>query len=133
MGAASEEALEGRKRLLSTQDEPLQRAVFEGLIDLGFDVQDMDLVWEERQHREDYRITDPDVPGWLVIGDATGVATGAKGSKIATVIGYVTKYAIEEKPDSPPSVWVLVNHLIDRDPDTRGDIYRADDLNVLVT
>lgn len=130
---ASEAANLGRRRLLWAQDEPLQQAVLEALRDIGFIVEDMDLVWKEREPREDYRITAPDAPDWIVLGDATGVTTGAKGSKIGKVLGYVTKYVLDENPISAPGVWILINQLIGRDPETRGELYRSDDLEVLTS
>jgi len=137
LGAAkqdiSDKATLGRKRLLWAQDTALQAAVLEALCDIGFIVEDMDPTWKEREFREDYRVRDPDEEDWMVIADATGVTTGAKGSKIAAVIGYVNKFVIEERPKSIPQIWLLINHLIERDPDSRGDLYRADDIAVLTS
>lgn len=119
------------KALLSGQDDDLQQAALSALQSLGFAVEDMDLVWDPRERREDFRITDPDEPGWVAIADVTGVAKGAPGSKIATVLGYILKYTIEEKPARSPSLWVIVNQLFHRDPLTRGDLYRADDIRTI--
>jgi hypothetical protein len=129
----SDQASLGRKRLLWAQDSALQEAVLEALSDIGFEVEDMDPKWADREFREDYRVRDPDDEDWMVIADATGVTTGAKGSKIASVIGYVTKYVIEESPKTAPGIWILVNHLIERDPDSRGELYRGDDIGVLIS
>ncbi|MHA6693896.1 hypothetical protein [Homoserinimonas sp. A520] len=128
---ATARATAGPKSLLTSKDEPLQNAAFEALVQLGFDVEDMDESWPERERREDFRVRDPDAPEWLVLADATGVAKGAPGSKIATVAGYVTKYVLEERPQAAPGIWIIVNRLPHRDPMTRGDVYREDDLAVL--
>jgi hypothetical protein len=130
---ANTSALLGPKALLTAQDQQLQDAVLVALTQLGFEVEDMDHTWSDRERREDFRISDADAPGWLVIADATGVAKGAPGSKIATVLGYLTKYVLEVKPSELPGIWIIVNRLFHRDPMTRGDIYRADDLAVLTS
>jgi len=121
----------GRRRLLTAQSEDLQVAVRDALIDLGFDVEDMDPKWAERERREDFRIKDPDDLEWLVIGDSTGVAKGAKASKFTTLAVYVTKFMLEERPETAPGQWLLVNRFFDRDPNSRGDVLRDDDLMVV--
>ncbi|MFF2389388.1 hypothetical protein [Agromyces sp. NPDC058104] len=130
---ATARAVTGPKSLLTSQDEPLQNAVYEALVHVGFAVDDMDQMWPDRERREDFRISDPDSPDWLVLADATGVAKGAPGSKITTVSGYVTKYVLDEKPEKAPGIWIIVNRLFHRDPKTRGAIYRDDDLAVLTS
>jgi hypothetical protein len=128
---ANTRATSGPKSLLTAQGDILQAAVQEALEHLGFIVMDMDQIWADRERREDFRIKDPDDPDWLVLADATGVVKGAPGSKISTLLGYVNKFLVEERPESPPGIWVLVNRLIQRDPATRGDLYREDELAVL--
>ncbi|MGC5172088.1 hypothetical protein ACLQ2Q_15705 [Microbacterium sp. DT81.1] len=88
-------------------------------------------MWDPREWEEDFRITDPDDPDWLAVADVTGVAKGAPGSEIATVLGYMMKYVREETPANTPSLWVIVNQLFHRDPLTRGDLYRPDDLETI--
>lgn len=125
---ARAKATGGVRQLLRGQDDALQEAVGVALTELGFNVRDMDLEWNEKERREDFRITDDQAPGWLVLGDATGVRGNAKGSKIATLRGYVTKYVFEEKPDKLPGMWFLLNREIDRDPNTRSTILRSDEV-----
>lgn len=120
----------GRRALLTAQDDLFQNAAFEALCALGFEVEDMDTIWPDRERREDFRIRDADQADWMVIGDATGVAKGAKGAKLQALAGYVTKYVLSDKPDSEPGQWLIVNRLIERDPETRGDVFRKDELEV---
>jgi hypothetical protein len=123
-----EGAKKGRRALLTGQDDVLQDAVLEALVELGFDVDDMDKKWAPRERREDFRIRDSDDPTWVAIADATGVTKGAKASKLQTIGGYVTKFVLEERPESVPAQWLVVNRLIDRDPSTRGDVFRGDEI-----
>ncbi|WP_307082883.1 hypothetical protein [Arthrobacter agilis] len=125
---AREEAAAGSRQLLRGQDDALQDAVRDALEDLGFGVRDMDLEWEDKERREDFRITDPDDPQWLVLGDATGVSGNAKGGKLTVLQGYVTKYVFEEKPDIIPGMWYLLNREIDKDPNVRSTILRTDEI-----
>ncbi|TSD12598.1 hypothetical protein [Curtobacterium sp. KBS0715] len=126
-----EAARSGRRALLTAQDDAFQTAALEALTALGFDVEDMDEVWPDRERREDFRIRDADDPSWIVIGDATGVAKGAKASKLQTLGGYATKFVLLEHPPAAPGQWLIVNRLIDRDPDVRGDVFREDELKAL--
>ena len=119
--------------LLCGQDFELQVSVQHGLERLGYRVRDMDAAFPSREPREDYRITDPDDDNWLAIGDATGVAKGAKGAKIQALAGYVQKYLIEDKPDVMPYQWLLVNRKIGYDPETRGEIYRKDEVDAFAS
>lgn len=132
MVALREASATSERLLISGQDSPLQDQVRDSLIELGFDVEDMDLVWEPKEPREDYRIRDVAAPGWMVIGDATGTTKGVKGTKLMTVERYVTKF-VQENPGEPiPNFWVIANHFADRDPATRpADLIRKDELGVV--
>ncbi|MGO4651129.1 hypothetical protein AB4068_05505 [Arthrobacter sp. 2RAF22] len=126
---AQEKASAGSRKLLRGQDDALQDAVRDALEELGFGVRDMDLEWDDKERREDFRITDPDDPQWLVLGDATGVTGNAKGGKMAVLQGYVTKYIFEERPSSIPGMWYLLNREIEKDPNIRSTILRADEID----
>ena len=91
-------------------------------------MRDMDLEWDDKERREDFRITDPDDPRWLVLGDATGVRGNAKGGKMAVLQGYVTKYVFDETPSNIPGMWYLLNREIEKDPNIRSTILRADEI-----
>ena len=115
------------KQLLTGTGTPLQDVVRDVLRDFGYTVREMDKEFPEREPREDFRITEPDYPSWLVIADATGVAKGAKGAKLQTLSNYVIQYLAEEGNAVVPKQWLLINRLIDRDPLQRGsEIFRAD-------
>lgn len=128
LSLAREAATAGSRQLLRGQDDALQNAVRDALEELGFGVRDMDLEWDDKERREDFRITDPDDPHWLVLGDATGVKGNAKGGKMAVLQGYVTKYVFDEKPDSIPGMWYLLNREIEKDPTVRSTILRTDEI-----
>jgi hypothetical protein len=130
LASLRESARVGRRALLTAQDDPFQDAALKALLALGFDVEDMDKTWPDRERREDFRIRDVEDSSWMVIGDATGVAKGAKGAKLQAIGGYVTKYVVSEKADSAPGQWLIVNRLLDRDPETRGNVFREDELEV---
>lgn len=120
----------GLRRLLTSKDEDLQDAVLAGLVSLGFEVRDMDLEWEERDRREDYRLADPDDSGWLALADATGSAKGARLAKLSSLQAHMTRYLIEERPEAPPALWLIINHLFHRDPKTRGPLFAEGNLSV---
>ncbi len=122
----------GERVLLSGQGFPLQAQVLSALSELGFEVEDMDKVWEPKEPREDYRIRDAAAPDWMVIGDATGTAKGVKGAKLMTVERYVTKY-IKDEPEMPvPGFWLIANHFADREPGARpADLIRGDELGLV--
>ncbi|WP_157662914.1 hypothetical protein [Prescottella equi] len=126
--AVASDAIGNERLLLTGQDFPLQESVLRALRFLGYDVQDMDGVFPDREPREDYRIRDPDAPDWIAIGDATGVAKGAKTAKIGALGGFSLKYVLDEGATSPPRQWLLVNRKIHQDPNTRGEVYRDDDV-----
>lgn len=128
MEDARNRASAGSRQLLRGQDDLLQDAVRDALTKLGFAVRDMDLEWADRERREDFRITDPNDPEWMVLGDATGVTGNAKGGKIVVLQGYVTKYLHEESPKKIPGMWYLLNREIEKDPAVRSTILRADEI-----
>lgn len=120
------------RRLLTAQDDELQDEVLVALRTLGFQVEDMDLIWEPRSRREDYRIRDDDAPGWIALGDATGTTRGAKAGKLIALQTHLTKFLMEEeRPSSPPVLWLVINHLIQRDPNSRGPLFTDGDVAVL--
>lgn len=114
--------------LLTAQGDDLQVAVFRALEEIGFAVEDMDAVWDPRERREDYRIRDASATDWMVIADATGTNGGTPGAKLQTLSTYVNKFLLEEKPDSIPGQWLISNQFLGRDPSSRADVLRGDDL-----
>lgn len=118
--------------LVGGQNLELQEQVLIALRELGFDVEDMDPTWPEKEPREDYRIRDSAAPGWMVIGDATGTTKGVKGAKLMTVERYVTKYLQDNPGAAIPKYWVIANQFAERDPSARpADLIRNDELAVV--
>lgn len=121
----------GLKVLLTGSGTELQNAVRDVLSDFGYDVEDMDSSgqFDEREQREDYRIREPGIVAWLAIGDATGVAKGAKASKLLALARYAAHFVREEEPGFVPRQWLLVNRELDKEPTQRSEhIYRDDEL-----
>ncbi|HEX8095072.1 hypothetical protein [Jatrophihabitans sp.] len=124
--AALEEVLSGARAdsdayergLLTATGTPLEVAVLGALAELGFVVRNMDDVWAADARREDFRITDPDEPGWLAIGEAKGFIKGVSESGLMNLMKYTTMYASEEK-QAPQRQWYLANYFLREDPATR--------------
>lgn len=106
------------RALLTATGAPLEVAVSGALAELGFVVRNMDDVWAAGARREDFRITDPDEPGWLAIGEAKGFSKGVSESGLMNLMKYATMYASEEK-QAPQRQWYLANHFLREDPATR--------------
>lgn len=121
----------GRRRLVTAKDFELQDEVLSTLGRLGFDVEDMDPKWKEREHREDFRIKDPAQSDWFVLADATGSAKGAKMGKLMALQKHATKFVIEESRSAPPELWLFINHLLHRDPVTRGPLFTDSDAEAI--
>lgn len=123
----------GERQLLIGQGDPLQAEVLRALLELGFEVEDMDEVWDARERREDYRIRDSDDPAWLVIADATGTTKGVKGAKLMAVQRFVTKWVAENPGHPIPGYWVIANHFAEQDPASRRpDLIRSDELSAAI-
>ncbi|MFJ4998126.1 hypothetical protein ACIP5T_08235 [Microbacterium sp. NPDC088619] len=132
LGKLRDETARAERILLGGQDFELQEQVLKVLEELGFDVEDMDPTWHEKEPREDYRIRDVSDPTWMVIGDATGTTKGVRGTKLMTVERYVTKYVQEHPGDAIPKYWVIANHFARRAPSERPtDLLRKDELSVV--
>jgi hypothetical protein len=106
------------RALLTGTGTALEAAVSRALSDLGFVVQNMDETWPDDARREDFRITDPDEPGWLALGEAKGFTKGVAESGIVNLMKYATMYASEEQRP-PTRQWYLANHFLREDPTTR--------------
>lgn len=106
------------RALLTGTGGALELAVSRALTELGFEVRNMDEVWPEGARREDFRISDPDVPGWLALGEAKGFSKGVAESGLMNLMKYAALYASEEQR-TPERQWYLVNHFLREDPATR--------------
>lgn len=106
------------RALVTATGTPLEVAVSRALTELGFVVQNMDDVWPMDARREDFRITDPDEPGWLAIGEAKGFSKGVSEAGLMNLMKYTTMYANEEQ-QTPRRQWYLANQFLREDPTTR--------------
>ncbi|WP_146077931.1 hypothetical protein [Pseudoclavibacter sp. AY1F1] len=118
----------GERRLISAQGSDLEDAVSDALLALGFTVRNMDETWPVDARREDFRVTRAEESDWLAIVEVTGTTRGVKDEKINSLRDHAEDYMAEEKPDTPPSKWLVVNREIKRDPNTRGSFVREDRL-----
>lgn len=80
-------------------------AVHALLTELGLNVRDMGLEWPGDERLEDYRITDPDRTDWLALGEATGMANGAKFATFNTLPLHATKDMVLERAERSPAPW----------------------------
>ncbi len=123
---------ENERLLIAGQNLDLQAQVRDALVELGFGVEDMDLQWDPREPREDFRIRDSADATWMVIGDATGTTKGVKGVKLMTTERFVTKYVADNPGQPIPNFWLIANHFAERDPDSRpADLVRGDELGLV--
>jgi len=115
-------AADSRERaLLTTKGDDLKNVVAIALGDLGFDVQDMDAVWEEGNKREDLRVTDPSEPGWIALVEVRGYKRGAALNDLLRLGRFRKLYVMDANRDADAS-WYIANQFIGADPLTREPI-----------
>jgi hypothetical protein len=125
--AAAQSAADSYERaLLTTQGPEFESAVSRALRDLGFVVADMDEVWPDGARREDYRITDPDQPEWIAIGEAKGFTKGVSESGFQSLARSV-EFFIVETGTRPSARWYIANFRLREDPATRPRILHGRD------
>lgn len=112
------------RALLTEQGTPLETAVAKALRALGFDVRDMDAEAEPGKFKEDYRITDPDVPGWIALGEAKGFTKGVSETGLQS-LGRWTEFYVKETREFPSARWYIANHMLRHDPTTRPEPLRG--------
>jgi len=125
MEAASQElesvrtaAASYEKTLLTGTGTELESAIARALRELGFDVQDMDPLWPPDAKREDFRVTDPDSPGWLALAEAKGFTKGVAEVGL-TSLGRWVEFFIQETGVMPSARWYIANHHLREDPSNR--------------
>ncbi|MGI5503146.1 hypothetical protein [Lentzea sp. CA-135723] len=123
LSEASAKADRYERALVATQDDLFQSAVYQGLVDLGFRVRDMDLEWPSDARKEDYRISDDDDEGWICIGEAKGFGKGVSEVGLASLNRWVEFYLAETGGTRPSARWYIANHQINRDPLRRQKIF----------
>lgn len=106
------------RALVTATGTPLEVAVSRALTEIGFVVQNMDDVWPADARREDFRISDPDEPGWLAIGEAKGFTKGVSESGLMNLMKYTTIFVNEEQK-APQRQWYFANQFLREDPTTR--------------
>jgi hypothetical protein len=117
--AVTREAADAYERtLLSSNGDELAGAVLTALRDLGFLVEDMDLVWPEDAKREDYRITDPSAEGWVALGEAKGFSKGVSETGLVSLHRW-TSFYVQDEGKLPDRQWYIANSFLGEDPSTR--------------
>ncbi len=118
LAQARNDADANERALLTTQSDPLKDAAMAALRFLGFAVTDADLTAKPDEHLEDLRIEDPDVPGWIALGEVKGYTKGAATAGMSQLTRFRKRYVLSTGADADAS-WYIVNHFLDRDPSTR--------------
>ena len=80
------------RALLTTQSDELKNATIRALEEIGFTVVDADENADPDDHLEDLRITDPDVPNWIALGEVKGYARGAKTEGLTQFLLFNIRY-----------------------------------------
>ena len=106
------------RALVTGQDTVLADAVARALQVLGFEVRDMDAEAEPGMFKEDYRITDPDAPDWLALGEAKGFTKGVSEAGLQSLARW-TAFYVQETGGFPSARWYIANHMLRQDPSTR--------------
>lgn len=115
------QADQGSQRLLAQRGEPLADAARTALEYLGFTVRDMDAEKTPEQPKlEDFRLTDPTLPGWECLVEVKGYTRGAKASDVGQVIGRPTVMYAAENHRPPSQVLLIVNAFCEVDPSERA-------------
>lgn len=108
------------RALLTEQGTSLENAVAKALTALGFEVREMDLEAGPGKFKEDYRITDPDSPGWIALGEAKGFTKGVSEVGMQSLSRW-TSFFIKETGDFPTARWYIANHMLRQDPSMRPE------------
>lgn len=119
---AREAAEAGPRRMLSAQGEDLVTAVQGVLEDLGFEVQNMDLIREVGDRREDLRVRDAD--DYEAIAEVRGYKGGAQSNDLQRIGRFEALYAMETG-HLPSARWYIANELLNQDPGTRPKVLLA--------
>lgn len=125
---AKARANEFERALLTEQGTPLEDAVAKALRTLGFEVRDMDAEAEPGKFKEDYRVTDPDAPEWIALGEAKGFTKGVSETGLQSLARW-TAFYVQETGDFPSARWYIANHMLRQDPSTRPEpLHGRDDV-----
>lgn len=108
------------RRLMTAQGDDLKDAVGVALRALGFEVVDVDTeIATPGDLREDFRVTDPEVPGWVALTEVRGYSRGAQLGDLLRISGRFVPRYVQETGELPSRSWYIVNHFTAQDPSTR--------------
>lgn len=120
-------AAQGQHQLLAEQGDQLVDAVASALLQLGFQVQDMDTQIEEGKPKlEDLRVKDGDAPDWELIAEVKGYSKGASANDVQQILLRPMRAYITETGSQPGGVWHIVNAWANRHPSTRPRMLNGD-------
>jgi len=120
--AARMKAEVGPRRVLTAQGDDLVAAVQQVLEDMGFEVDNMDLVFDEGDRREDLRVRDAE--GYEAIAEVRGYKGGAQSNDLLRIGRFAMRYQ-QEKGCAPSAQWYVVNEFLNDDPGTRPTVALA--------
>ena len=106
------------RQLITGTGDQLVAAVAAALEALGFEVENMDLVWNPKDMREDLRVREPG-SAWEALAEVKGYTGGAAQKDLLSVAGrWVPRFTADEGR-LPAAAWYIVNHFRKVDPDQR--------------
>ncbi|MFF1819012.1 hypothetical protein ACFVWG_17055 [Kribbella sp. NPDC058245] len=117
------------RALLTADSEDLVDAVITALRELGFAVVDADRLAKADDKVEDLHISDPGVPGWLVIAEVKGFTKGASTVGIQQLARFSKRY-LQRTGNLPSGEWYIANQFRNHDPATRQPILNGRDEDV---
>lgn len=113
-----QEAVHGRRRLLTAQGDDLVEAVSEALVELGIEVENMDSKFPPSDRREDLRVTCSEKPGWEALVEVKGYGGGAQLGDLLKIDRHAQRYA-NEKGGGPAICWYIANQFVNQAPADR--------------
>jgi hypothetical protein len=116
----------GAFRLLNSGDDSLEAVVRDALVDLGFNVREMDREQPPNDRVEDLRVSLPDRPGWIALVEIKGYSRSrGKAEDLLSLSGrFAKRFRTEEKRD-PDALWYVLNHDMGTDPDARKAVFEG--------
>lgn len=116
---------EGVRRLLTADGDQLAAAVSQALEHLGFDVTDMDAVYDEGARHEDLQVRDGQSE-WIAITEVTGSRRGVPQQKWMRLQTHLTSYLRGTDASKQAVPWLIVNQQRESAPDTRSGLWSED-------
>jgi hypothetical protein len=134
--AAAAAAATGAQRLLTASGDDLVEAITHVLMELGFQVEDMDEHHDavNGAKLEDLRVTsiNPDGEVWLGLVEVKGYSGGAKARDVAQIYGRPARSYLKETGTDADGLWHIVNVKKEQNPSVRGESFTGqNDLLIL--